>query len=146
MAIKNKYHQSLFVPKYPEKYIGRVDRIFARSGWERQIFKALDENPNVLKWASEELFVWYKDPVSNTRKRYYPDVLVKTSSDNGSEQTFLLEIKPAKETRPPKNKRSKYAILTFMKNKAKWEAAESYAKAKGWQFKLVTEEVVRFLK
>jgi hypothetical protein len=58
----------------------------------------------------------------------------------------LVEIKPYKECIPPVQKSNKKTyiteVTTYVKNKAKWEAAETYCKAKRWQFLVITEKTL----
>ncbi|HAT66597.1 MAG TPA: hypothetical protein DCS66_18715 [Flavobacteriaceae bacterium] len=61
-------------------------------------------------------------------------------------KTYLIEIKPSKQTIPPVPKKSKkkttmiYEQKTYVQNKAKWAAAEKWAKKKGVEFKILTEK------
>ena len=78
--------------------------------------------------------------------RYYPDFLLKCVNKSGKEQIWLVEVKPYKETTPPrksKNKSNKTILhegKTWEINKSKWKAAQRYCKHKGWKFKLITEK------
>jgi len=60
------------------------------------------------------------------------------------EGTMLVEIKPDKETRiPTGNKKTKRYLnesFTYVKNINKWEAANEYAKDRGWKFVIWTEK------
>ena len=62
--------------------------------------------------------------------------------ENG--KTWLIEIKPDKETRiPTSGRRTKRFIsesMTYVKNVNKWEAASEYAKDRGWNFAIWTEK------
>jgi hypothetical protein len=63
---------------------------------------------------------------------------------DGLLKTFLIEIKPAKQCIPPVypgRQTRKYLTESyyFIKNQAKWKAADSYAKDRGWTFKIITE-------
>jgi hypothetical protein len=56
----------------------------------------------------------------------------------------LVEIKPNKETAPPKfsGRKTKRYInegMTYVKNVNKWKAAQSYAADRGWAFQIWTE-------
>ena len=66
-----------------------------------------------------------------------------TFNDN---KTLLVEIKPERETVPPTGqKRTKKYIaegLTYVKNMNKWEAANEYAKDRGWEFQVWTEKTL----
>jgi hypothetical protein len=63
-----------------------------------------------------------------------------------SGQTILVEIKPEKETqlpkRPDKSKRYVSEAMTYVKNMNKWEAANNYAKDRGWDFQIWTEKTL----
>jgi hypothetical protein len=60
-------------------------------------------------------------------------------------KTYIVEVKPAAQTQPPiypgrQTQRYITESLTFMKNKAKWEAAIEFARDRGWEFKIITEK------
>ncbi len=59
-------------------------------------------------------------------------------------EIVLVEIKPKKETIPPKKraktKRYINEVMTYVKNTSKWQAAQQYADHKGWKFQVWTEE------
>ena len=66
---------------------------------------------------------------------------LKIIREDGS--TWLIEIKPDKERKPPTGKKTKRYIneaLTYVKNQNKWRAAEEYAKNRGWYFQIWTEK------
>ena len=68
----------------------------------------------------------------NKIHRYFIDLFVEM--DNG--ECILVEIKPKKETNPPKKpsrktKRYINEVVTFVKNQSKWEAANQFAEHKG---------------
>lgn len=138
-------YKGRFIPKNPKKYKGDVSNIIFRSLWERKVFVDLDENPNVLLWSSEEIIIPYKSPKDNDWHRYFVDILMTVKDKNGNIQTYLLEIKPEKETLPPKPRQRKTKqylneVLTYGVNQAKWIAAQSYCEKKNWIFKVITEK------
>jgi len=103
-----------------------------------------DQNPNVLKWQSEEFFIPYRSPIDNRLHRYFPDFLIKTKNKNGGTETVLIEVKPFYQTQPPKQpsrKTKKFIteVKTYGINISKWEAAEEYCKDRGWRFQIITE-------
>ena len=61
----------------------------------------------------------------------------------------LVEVKPAKETAPPKAGRGIARArvlnegLTYIKNQSKWKAAQQYALDRGWTFEIWTEHRLR---
>ena len=140
MAYKSKYN-----PENPDKYVGNPANIICRSTWERKMCKYLDKNTNVLRWASEELSIPYISPIDKKSHKYYPDFLAEIKQKSGSVQTFLIEIKPDKQTKPPttKNKRTKthnINMKTFVINDAKWKAAEKFCSDNDWKFTVLTEK------
>ena len=70
-----------------------------------------------------------------------------TYEDN---KTVLVEIKPERETIPPTGERrtKRYITegLTYIKNMNKWEAANEYAKDRGWEFQVWTEKTLQEMK
>lgn len=124
------------------KYIGDVDNVVYRSLWERHVFRWCDNNPEVKQWSSEEVVVPYYYDVDKRYHRYFVDLKIVMK-----EKTILVEIKPEKETAPPVGqKRTKRYInesLTYVKNMNKWEAANTYAKDRGWEFQIWTEKTLQ---
>lgn len=140
-----KYHQGKWTPKNPEKYDGNVDMIFYRSSWEARFMNWADSNKNVLSWSSEETIVPYRSPVDNRPHRYYLDFKIKVKNSKGELKTYLVEIKPDAQCKPPKvpkkqTKRYLTECSTFMVNQAKWKAAEKWAIDRGWEFIVLTEK------
>lgn len=106
--------------------------------------KYLDLNENVLKWASEELKIPYYSPIDKKWHNYFPDFLCELKDKQNKVQTYLIEVKPKKQTKEPKKgKRSKYYLkemATFTINSCKWEAAKNFCDKQGWTFKILTED------
>ena len=95
-------YKGTFAPKNPLKYKGDAKNIIYRSLWELRVMKYLDDNVRVIWWASEELAIPYKSPVDQKIHRYFPDFIVKLQQKDGSIKTFILEVKPAAQTKQPK--------------------------------------------
>ncbi len=133
-----------FRPKNPQKYKGDPNNIIYRSTWEIKVMNYLDENPNVIWWGSEELPIPYFSPVDKKRHRYFPDFIAKMRKADGTVMTYVIEVKPEKQTQPPTQKRKTKTYLqeaiTYEVNKAKWYAAEEFCKDHGWQFQILTEK------
>lgn len=105
--------------------------------------KYLDEHPDVINWASEEICIPYRSPLDNKVHRYFPDFYIKRKTKDGIKNS-IIEVKPACQTQPPK-KRKKTAkfikeVRTYGINEAKWKAADEYCKDRGWDFKIMTEK------
>ena len=137
MAYSGKYK-----PKNLNKYRGDPDKVTYRSHWEKLCFLWCDRNPDIKYWSSEETVVPYFWDIDKRYHRYFVDL--KITFNNG--KTILVEIKPAKETEPPKNaNKSKRYIgeaMAYVKNMNKWEAANAYAKDRGWEFQIWTEKTL----
>jgi TnsA endonuclease N terminal len=133
MAYKGK-----FTPKNPQKYNGDHRNIIYRSSWECKIMDRFDKDPNVITWASEELIIPYRSPVDGKYHRYFPDFLVKMNTRDGI-KTFLIEVKPLKQSSPPKQQKRMtkqyiHEVATWGVNQAKWKAAIEYCKDRKWEF------------
>lgn len=133
-ARKGKY-----IPKNPQKYIGDVTNIIYRSQMELSFMLHLDRNDAILSWGSEEIIVWYFDPISGRNRRYFPDFIFRTK-----DRTVMVEIKPFSETQEPKirkKKSRKYLteVATWGTNSAKWTQAREFCKDRGWEFIVLTE-------
>jgi len=128
--------------KNRKKYKGDADNVVFRSMWERHCFKWCDENPNIKSWSSEEVVIPYFYDVDKKYHRYFMDL--KITFTNG--KTILVEIKPEKETLPPKrpdkSKRYINEAMTYVKNMNKWEAASKFAKDNNWGFQIWTEKTL----
>ena len=144
MREPSKYLQGLYTPKNPKKYDGDPTKVVYRSSWELRLFNWCDSSPNVVRWSSEEVIVPYICPTDGKAHRYFVDAKVVILGKDGKERTYLVEVKPEKETAAPKERKRKTKgywgeVMTWGKNQAKWTAADEYAKRRGWQFKLITE-------
>jgi hypothetical protein len=139
-SIKSKYH-----PSNPFKYKGNPNNIICRSSWERKFCRWCDINDNILEWASEEFFIPYISPIDNRIHRYYPDFIVKMKDRFGEIKTYVIEVKPKRQTLPPvkKSRVTKsfiYEAKTYEVNKAKWKAAKEWCEDRLLVFKIITED------
>ena len=139
------FHKRKYTPIFPEKYAGDPTNIIMRSSWETRFASWCDKNPNVVKWNSEETIVPYRCPTDNRIHRYFVDFKITVRDKNNNLKTYLIEVKPAKQTQPPifPGKRTQRYLgesLAYMKNSAKWKAATEYAKDRNWEFKIITEQ------
>jgi hypothetical protein len=138
-------YQGRFYPKNKQKYKGDVNNIIYRSLWERKFMNYCDLTESVLEWQSEEIVIPYLSPIDNKVHRYFPDFVMKVRESTGDIKTYVIEIKPKKQTvEPDKNpkrrtKRWINEIYTWNVNQAKWKAAEEYCKDRLYEFKILTE-------
>lgn len=137
-------YKGKFTPKNPTKYKGDPTNIIYRSSWELKVMNYLDSNPGVIWWGSEELFIPYWSPVDNKKHRYFPDFISKIKRKDGTVMTYIIEVKPLKQTMPPVQKRKTKRYLeeaaTYVVNQSKWKAATEFCKDHGWEFKVITEK------
>ena len=136
---KGRYHVNNY-----EKYTGNPNNVIYRSFWEFKFMKYCDNNPNVLEWGSEEIVIPYLSPVDGKIHRYFVDFKIQVQAKDGLLRTYLIEVKPQKQTLPPifpgkRTQRYLTESLTFIKNQAKWAAAREYCKDRNWEFKIITE-------
>lgn len=142
--MSTKYLQGIFIPKHPEKYVGNVNNIVFRSSWERKFLLWADNNPAVIKYASEEIVIPYHSPVDQKMHRYFTDFAIRVRTKNGEEKNYLIEIKPEIQTKPPKPRTrntNKYIneLSTYAVNQAKWNAAVEYCNKNNMTFQILTE-------
>ena len=140
MAYKGRYN-----PVNPKKYKGNPQNIIYRSLWERKFMVYCDTNDKVLEWGSEEIIIPYISPWDGIVHRYFPDFYIKVKQSDGNLKKFIIEVKPKKQTRPPKpvvrkTKRWINEVRTFGVNEAKWKHATKWCKDNDMEFKILTEE------
>lgn len=105
----------------------------------------LDNHPDVLEWSSEEVAIPYRSPLDNRIHRYFPDFIVKRRGRDNKIETLMVEVKPHKQTMPPKVQQGKPTrrylneVATWGINSSKWKAAEAYCADRGWKFIKITE-------
>ena len=119
--------------------------IICRSSWERKFCQWCDMNNSIVSWASEEFSIPYVSPKDNRVHKYYPDYLIKVKEKNDMIKTYVVEVKPYKQTRPPKTPKRKTKsylteCVTYAVNQAKWKAAKEFCEDHRIEFKVVTEK------
>lgn len=139
-----RFHQGIYKPKHPEKYVGDVNNIVYRSSWEVKAMIWLDTNPSVLKWGSEELIIPYVSPVDDRVHRYFPDFVMQYKTNGGGVGMAVLEVKPNAQRKMPNHprkqtKRYLNEVVTYTVNQAKWTAAKLWCDKKGWKFVVLDE-------
>ena len=138
-------YQGKFIPKNLKKYEGDYNNIIYRSGWELKLMLYLDEHSEIISWGSEEVIIPYRSPIDGKIHRYYPDFIVTKINNKGLKETSIIEVKPLKQTCAPKKqsnitKRYLTEVKTWGINEAKWKAAVSFCKDRGWEFHIFTEK------
>ena len=144
MGRKPKYKQGKYNPIQPDKYKGNTKGIVYRSGLELNYFRYMDLNSNVVKWASEEIFIPYTS-IDGKQHRYFVDLWCKVKDKDGEFKEYLIEIKPFTQCFPPKQQKRitkayKERVATFFKNMNKWEAANIFAEKNNCKFVIFCEK------
>ena len=140
-----KSYKGKYYPLNPKKYKGNPSQVIYRSLWERKLMVYCDKNEKVLEWGSEEIIIPYISPKDGRVHRYFPDFYMKVKETNGKIKNYVIEVKPAKQTKPPaKPKRQTKGYIReayeYARNQAKWKMAKEYCADRQWEFKVVTEK------
>jgi len=134
----SKFAQGPYTVKNTAKYVGNgVPRY--RSGWELAFMRFLDNNDNVMQWASESIQIPYRNPVTGKQSIYVPDFLITYKTRNNTLIAELIEIKPKKQS-VIESKMSNRDRMVVAINYAKWDQATKWCKRNGLKFRVITEE------
>ncbi len=147
----SKAKKGQYRPQNPQKYRGDPGQIVYRSLWELKVMRRLDTNPQVVWWSSERVVVSYLDRTTGATRRYYPDFLYgRRKTPDAPIVTIMAEVKPGKESpdhspcptrrRGQSEARHLYEVMTWGKNKCKWDSARAYCAKRGWEFIVLTEK------
>jgi hypothetical protein len=128
-----------FSPKNPEKYVGAGEPTY-RSSWEMTFMMFCDNNPAVEQWASESVKIPYRDPLTGQNTVYVPDFLIVYIDRHQKKHAELIEIKPRNQAVLESVGKNKLNQAQYIKNMAKWQAAQSWCKRFGLQFRVVSED------
>jgi len=134
----SKFARGKFVMKHPEKYIGNKVPTY-RSSWEWSFMNFCDNNKSVQKWASEAIQIPYKDPLTGRQTVYVPDFFIQYVDKNSKMIVELIEIKPSSQQIIERVGKNKYNQAQFIKNQAKWTAANLWCKQQGIRFRILNE-------
>ena len=134
-----KYSQGIYIPKNPEKYIGKHQPKY-RSSWEMVFMRFLDENKNITHWASESIIIPYRHPFTGKITNYIPDFFVVYENKNGKRLAEVVEIKPRKQSLIESNRASQKDRMVVAINQAKWAAATAYCRSNGFMFRVINEQ------
>ena len=134
-----KFSQGVYKIKNPEKYVGNRQPTY-RSSWEWQFMRFCDNNPNIIKWASEAVSIPYKDPFTGRQTIYVPDFFIQYADKNNKIQVELIEVKPQNQTLQEKVGKNRNNQLQYAKNQVKWRAAYAWCARQGIKFRILTEQ------
>ena len=133
-----KFAQKVYTPNNTEKYVG-THPPYCRSSWETTFCMFCDNNPAVEQWASEAVKIPYRDPLTGKQTVYVPDFLVTYVDRNRKKHIELIEIKPANQTLLDRVGKNPYNQAQYVKNMAKWQAAQSWCRNQGIKFRVINE-------
>lgn len=166
-----RFHQGYFYPRHPEKCLSR-ENIY-RSSWESLFMRWLDDNPEIVRWASEPVGIKYLNPVANIQYckennldfkdprnwklcTYYVDIWYEVKQKDGSIKKVFGEIKPWSQTQKPKpinenaslkeHRAYNRAANDYLVNMAKWKAAIREFRSRGCDFVIITEKTLKRLR
>ena len=134
----SRYHQGYIRREDCKKLFESVknEPIIYRSGLEYQFIMFCENNPKILKWASEPIKIEYFSRLTNSVHNYYPDYIIETYKH----EKIIVEIKPYNQTVKPDMTDSKWLKEQWIKNTDKWNAAKEFAHNNGAKFIIVTEK------
>ena len=134
----SKFAQGPYTVKNASKYVGKgVPRY--RSGWELAFMRFLDNNDNVMQWASESIQIPYRNPVTGKQSIYIPDFLITYKTRQNTLIAEVIEIKPKKQS-VIESKMSNKDRMVVAINYAKWDSATKWCKRNGLKFRVITED------
>lgn len=140
-----QFKKGFYTPINAEKYKG-IKKPLYRSAYEYKVMCFFDKHPSVISWAVEPFPISYFNPTKGKVCRYYPDFIVSFKCSDGTIKTELIEIKPYRQTIPPKPSQGKKHSTLLIEaklwamNVAKWEAAKKYCISREISFRILTEK------
>ena len=132
-----KFLKGDYIPENAEKYVG-AKKPYYRSSWELAFMKMCDSHPYITQWASENLKIPYRHPVTGKHTVYVPDFTIMYTDKNGRRHMEVIEIKPGSQT-TLENARGQAEKVQVMINIAKWTAANEWCQRKGVRFRVLNE-------
>ena len=133
----SKFAQGPYTVKNAAKYVGKGTPRY-RSGWELSFMRFLDNNDNVMQWASESIQIPYRNPVTGKQSIYIPDFLITYRTRDNTLIAEVIEIKPKKQS-IIESKMSNKDRMVVAVNYAKWASAEKWCARNGLKFRVITE-------
>ena len=136
--MSRRFAQGKYQIQHPEKYVGKKQPTY-RSSWEWQFMRFCDNDPRILKWASEAISIPYKDPFTGKGTIYVPDFFIQYADKQGKMQVELIEVKPSNQTIKERVGKNRNNQLQWAKNQYKWRAAYEWCSKQGIKFRILTE-------
>ena len=162
-----RYHQGLYVPTNKDKVLklNNYGGLFYRSSLEKKMMIFLDNSKDIKTWTAESVVVpYFSDEFKNgelvqIQRRYYPDFYYEMETSNGLRRV-ISEVKPKSEyddaimvesgsfkvpegTSLKKLQSLEYRFKMAQKNLNKWQTIQEFCKLKGYEFIIITDELLR---
>lgn len=134
----SKFAQGVYTIKNTQKYVGKGSPRY-RSGWELSFMIFLDNNENILQWASESLSIPYRNPITGKQSIYVPDFLITYRNKSNQMIAEVIEIKPKKQSLIESKASARDRAIVAV-NYAKWDQAVKWCKRNGLTFRVITED------
>jgi hypothetical protein len=134
----SRFAQGKYKVQNPEKYVGNRTPIY-RSSWEFTFCKTCDTNPNIQKWASESIKIPYKCPITGKQTVYVPDFFIQYIDKNNKIHSEIIEVKPRNQTLKENVGKNRNNQIEYVRNIAKWRAAQAWCAAQGLKFRIINE-------
>jgi len=133
-----RWANGLFEMRNPDKYVGKKTPRY-RSSWEWAFMRFCDNNPAITQWASESIQIPYRNPLTGKNTIYVPDFFIVYNNKKQQRIAELIEVKPNNQSKVESIGKNSQNQAAYIVNRAKWEAANKWAKGKGIHFRVITE-------
>lgn len=134
------FRQGIYTVTNPGKYVGKREPRY-RSGWEMTFMMFLDNNDNIVHWASESISIPYRNPITGRQSMYVPDFFVTYRTRDNTTRAELIEIKPKSQSLIESKSSSRDRAVIAV-NYAKWDAATKWARRNGLTFRVINEDQI----
>jgi hypothetical protein len=134
------FRQGVYTVKNLQKYVGAGQPRY-RSGWEMTFMMFLDNNENIVQWASESIRIPYRNPVTSKQSMYVPDFFITYRDRTNRMRAELVEIKPKKQSLIESKMSARDGAIVAV-NYAKWDAATKWCRRQGITFRVITEDQI----
>jgi hypothetical protein len=135
----SRFAQGKYQLQNQEKYVGNKSPTY-RSSWEYTFMRFCDTNPSIQKWASEAISIPYRCPITGKQTIYVPDFFIQYVDKDGKVHTELIEVKPRNQTLREKVGKNRNNQIEYIRNMAKWQAAQAWCKKQGIKFRIINEQ------
>src|SRR5208283_3571341 len=119
--------------------------IIYRSSLELKVLGYLDKNPSINRYASGSGDIKISYEYLDKTSIYYPDFYVEIKTLLFDCKRFIIDIVLEKSLNPPKENASVKEYKEYIKNMAKWKAADKICQKSNVEFVLLTDKMINQL-